>query len=141
MAGKSSFLVQGQVLFQRAMASHGDLHLWGDAFVKDVLNNGRWNKPGISYFKDLAGQILGLFFILSANVVPLLQYRKDATMDVLYPLLRAFFEKVSELARVKVFGSVLMGDVAMGAIMPRIDQIGLVGGKKTHIHVFGLMRW
>ena len=62
-------------------------------------------------------------------------------MDALYPLLRAFFEKDSELARVKVFGSVLMGDVAMGAIMLRIDQRGRGGGKKMDIHVFGLMQW
>ena len=62
-------------------------------------------------------------------------------MDALYPLLRASFEKDSELARVKVSGSVLMGDVAMGAIMLRIDQSGRVGGKKTRIHVFGLTRW
>ena len=53
MAGKSSFLVQGQVLFQRAMASHGDLHMWGDAFVKEVLNNGRWNRPWHFTFQGL----------------------------------------------------------------------------------------
>ena len=62
-------------------------------------------------------------------------------MDALYLLLRAFFAKDSELAWVKVLGSVLMGDVAMGAIMLRIDQRGRVGGKKMDIHVLGLMQW
>ena len=47
------YLVQGQLLFQRAMISHGDLHRWGDAFVKEVLNNGRWNRLWNFIFQGL----------------------------------------------------------------------------------------
>ena len=37
------------------MASNGDLHMWGDAFVKEVLNNGRWNRPRHFVFQGLGG--------------------------------------------------------------------------------------
>ena len=37
------------------MASNGDLHMWGDAFVKEVLNNGRWNRPWHFTFQGLGG--------------------------------------------------------------------------------------
>ena len=96
MAGKSSFLVQGQVLFHRAMASNGDLHMWGDAFVKEVLNNGRWNRPWHFIFQGLGGPDPWVIFILSWDVVPLLQYRKDVTMDALY-LLRRIFSRMDLL--------------------------------------------
>ena len=38
------------------MISHGDLHRWGDTFVKEVLNNGRWNRPWHFTFQELDGQ-------------------------------------------------------------------------------------
>ena len=85
--------------------------------------------------------IPGSSFTSAPNAAELQQILKNAIMDVLYPLPSAFIEKDSELAKRKVSGSVLMGDVAMGAIMRRIDQIGRVGIKKTDIYVFGLMQW
>ena len=29
--------------------------MWGDAFVKEVLNNGRWNRPWHFTFQGLGG--------------------------------------------------------------------------------------
>ena len=126
----------------RQPAGSNVLHAWAHTFIQEVLSQTPWEARWDFSFQRLSSDDPWVIFHIGPQ-----RSRTPADFEKCYhgcPLSiaqRILREGFRIGTKKKVFGSVLMGDVAMGAIMHRIDQIGRVGIKKTDIYVFGLMQW